>query len=90
MEMILNFLENQVFKKSSFDFYISWKLKRIILNIVWGLLNIFVFISVTNLMVQMGLEVLWLALLIVYASIYWIISTLIFDTIIGDEIDNKL
>lgn len=88
--MILNFLENQVFKKSSFDFYISWKLKRIILNIVWGLLNIFVFISVTNLMVQMGLEVLWLALLIVYASIYWIISTLIFDTIIGDEIDNKL
>lgn len=88
--MILNFLENQVFKKSSFDFYISWKLKRIILNIVWGLLNIFVFISVTNLMVQMGLEVLWLALLIVYASIYWIISTLIFDTIIGDEIDNKI
>lgn len=90
MEMILNFFENQVFKKSSFDFYISWKLKRIILNIVWGLLNIFVFISVTNLMVQMGLEVLWLALLIVYASIYWIISTLIFDTIIGDEIDNKI
>lgn len=90
MEMILNVFKNQVIKKSSFDFYISWKLKRVMLNILWGLLNIFVLIAGTNLMVQIELELLWLAVLIVYVSIYWIISTLIFDTIIGDEIDNKL
>lgn len=90
MDLIINFLENQVVKKTLLNFYVSWKLKRLILNIIWGLLNVFILIAGTNLMMQMHLEMVWLAAVIVYISIYWIISSLLFDTLIGDEIDNVL
>ena len=47
-------------------------------------------IVATNIMIAIHLELLWLAFVIIYASVYWIVSSLLLDILIGDEIDNNV
>jgi len=61
-----------------------------VLNIFWGLINITALIVATNIMIAIHLELLWLAFVIIYASVYWIVSSLLLDILIGDEIDNNV
>lgn len=95
MEILLNFFEETLIKKNSFKsnlkpFYINWKIKRTVLNIFWGLINMTALIVATNIMIANHLELLWLAFVIIYASVYWIVSSLLLDILIGDEIDNNV
>ncbi|HEY5688986.1 MAG TPA: hypothetical protein VIS27_11840 [Yeosuana sp.] len=95
MEILINFFGETSIKKNSFisnlkSLYDNWKIKRALLNIIWGLLNISALILVTNIMLAIHLEVLWLAFVIIYASVYWIFSSILIDQFIGDEIDNKM
>ena len=95
MEILLNFFEETLIKKNSFKsnlkpFYINWKIKRTVLNIFWGLINITALIVATNIMIAIHFELLWLAFVILYSAVYWILSSLLIDTLIGDEIDNKM
>ena len=95
MEILLNFFEEILIKKNSLtlnlkSFFDNWKIKRALLNILWGLMNITALIYVTNIMIAIHFELLWLAFVIIYASVYWIISSLLLDILIGDEIDNNV
>lgn len=91
--MILSFFDEKIIKnlniKLKFLFRINtWKSKRLILNIFWGLLNMSVLFYGTKQMFIMNLELLWLAFVFLYASCYWIILSILLDKLIGDEIDN--
>ena len=95
MEILLNFFEEILIKKNSLtlnlkSFFDNWKIKRAVLNIFWGLINITALIVATNIMIANHLELLWLAFVIIYASVYWIVSSLLLDILIGDEIDNNV
>ena len=95
MEILLNFFEETLIKKNSLtlnlkSFFDNWKIKRAVLNIFWGLINITALIVATNIMIAIHLELLWLAFVILYSAVYWILSSLLIDTLIGDEIDNKM
>ena len=96
MEILLNFFEETLINKNHFitsnlrRFYDNWKMKRMALNIIWGLINITTLIFLTNIMIAIHLELLWLAFVILYSAVYWILSSLLIDTLIGDEIDNKM
>jgi len=96
MEILLNFFEETLINKNHFitsnlrRFYDNWKMKRIALNIIWGLINITTLIFLTNIMIAIHFELLWLSFLILYSAVYWILSSLLIDTLIGDEIDNKM
>jgi hypothetical protein len=85
MEAILNLFQEHVIKNSNL-----WKIKRLLLHFFWGLFNITLLIIGTNYMVVYNLEFVWFTITIVYASIYWILSNLLIDSIIGDEIDNEI
>ncbi len=94
MEILINFFGETLIKKNSFisnlkSFYGHWQFKRAVLNMLWSLINITSLIFVTNVMIAIHLELLWLAFVIIYASFYWIISSLLIERLIGDEIDNK-
>jgi hypothetical protein len=93
MEMILSFFDEKIIKtqniKLKFLYRINtWKFKRLILNVLWGLLNISVLFYGTKLMFVLNLELLWLAFVLLYATCYWIILSILLDKLIGDEIDN--
>jgi aspartyl/asparaginyl beta-hydroxylase (cupin superfamily) len=95
MELLFNLYEETLIKKNSLTLnlktiYDNWKIKRALLNILWGLMNITALIYVTNIMIAIHFELLWLAFVILYASIYWIVSSLLIDILIGDEIDHKM
>jgi hypothetical protein len=85
MEAILNLFQGHVIKNSNL-----WKIKRLLLHFFWGLFNITLLIIGTNYMVVYNLEFVWFTISIAYASIYWILSNLLIDSIIGDEIDNEI
>lgn len=94
MEILLNFFEVTLIKKNSLTlnlkcFYNNWKIKRATLNILWGLFNITALLFITNIMIAIHFELIWLAFVILYASVYWVLSSILIDTLIGDEIDNK-
>ncbi|MDU8884576.1 hypothetical protein RXV94_00290 [Yeosuana sp. MJ-SS3] len=67
----------------------NWRLKRILLNIIWGALNVTVLIVITSLIIGTGWEVFWLILILMYGLIYWISAAILFDAIIGDEFDKS-
>ena len=95
MEILINFFDETLIKKNCFilnlkSFYDNWKIKRALVNIIWGLINISALIIGTNIMIAIHLELLWLAFVIIYASVYWIVSSLLIDYLIGDEIDNGM
>ncbi len=69
---------------------VSWLYKRITLHIIWGILNILGLIYIATLIKESGLEVLFLIGCFVYCSSYWLISSMLFDKLIGDEVDASL
>lgn len=68
---------------------ISWHLKRRFLNIVWVLINFTVLIIVTDVLLGSGWELIWCLGAIIYSSFSWILATLFFDALIGNEYDQK-
>tara|TARA_R110000868_G_C10941162_1_gene767110 strand:+ start:2955 stop:3251 length:297 start_codon:yes stop_codon:yes gene_type:complete len=94
MEMLLTFFEetliptNKNIKSRFLSLIYSWKFKRMVLNIIWGLLNLSLLVYGTNLFIKLGYELPWVAGVLIYASCYWIVTTILFDAIIGDEIDH--
>lgn len=94
MEILINFFDETLIKKNSLisilkPFYDNWKIKRAVLNSICFLINISVLIFATNIMMAFHLEWFWLFCIIIYASVYWILSSLLIDRLIGDEIDNN-
>ena len=67
----------------------NWHFKRTLLNIIWMFLNITVLISITSLIIGTGWETIWLIVALMYGVVYWLLATMLFDTIIGDEVDNN-
>lgn len=95
METILSLFENSLILKSPFKFsfrsaYNQYKFKRLLLNTSWGLINIFLILFGIQNMIESHFEILWIAPLIMYALSYWILTSLLIDTLIGDDIDNQL
>ncbi|MGZ0015626.1 hypothetical protein [Yeosuana sp. AK3] len=95
MEAILTLFENTLILKSPFKLsfrssYSHYKLKRLLLNTTWGFINIFMIVFAIQNMIESHFEMLWIAPLVVYALSYWIISSMLIDALIGDEIDNQL
>ncbi|NCO62363.1 MAG: hypothetical protein GW839_02170 [Flavobacteriales bacterium] len=95
MEAILTLFENTLILKSPFKLsfrssYSHYKLKRLLLNTIWGLINIFMIVFAIQNMIESHFEMLWIVPLIIYVLSYWIISSMLIDTLIGDEIDNQL
>ena len=94
MDMILALFENNLTAKKDlkFRFYKTingYKLKRTILHILWAALNFPILFYCTNLMLNINLIFVWIGILIMYMPCYWLLSSIIFDSIIGDDIDNN-
>lgn len=68
---------------------LNWYIKRTILNVIWGILNISVLIAITSLILGTGWEIIWLIFTLMYGSIYWILAAMLFDAIIGDEFEGN-
>ena len=66
----------------------SWPLKRLALNIGWGIANLFLLIYGSFAVIGTSLEIIWFIAVIIYAFCYWILAAKIFDILIGDEIDS--
>ncbi|MCF8274546.1 MAG: hypothetical protein K9I95_12010 [Flavobacteriaceae bacterium] len=91
--MVLTYIEEKIIKNYPIKLklqnrLITWEIKRLTLTVLWGLLNVSGLFYITKLMIDLDLELIWLAFALLYASCYWIISNIILDKIIGDEIDN--
>lgn len=67
---------------------VDWLFKRIILHIIWGILNIVGLVYISTLISGTGWELVFLIGGLIYCLSYWIITCIIFDKLIGDEIDN--
>lgn len=65
----------------------DWRLKRLTLNISWGLINLIFFVYSSLAIIGSSWEIIWFMVIIIYAGSYWILSAKIFDILIGDEID---
>ena len=65
----------------------SWLFKRIMLNIVWFIINLIGLIAVSVIMNKYfpNWILLWYALVFIYGISYRLISMIIFDVLIGDE-----
>ena len=69
---------------------INWKYKRIMLHIIWGALNVLSLVYMLTLFIDSDWGVLFLIVGLIYCSLYWLITSILFDILIGDEIDNNL
>ncbi len=92
MEILLSIFEKKIIKYHTVlanlkRFYETQKTKRILLNIIWGIINITALMFVTNIMIAFHLELIWSSFVLLYASVYWVVSSLLIDALIGDEID---
>lgn len=80
-------------KIASFDFLlngnISWPLKRRLLNILWVLINLVVLSVTTHILLESGWEIIWGLGVLVYSSISWILADMLFNSLIGDEFNQK-
>lgn len=85
-------LKNHInFKKIKLNsFKSSWRTKRLILNIIWGIMNLFILILLTSIILKSDSAPIYLIGIFIYASVYWIISAWLFDFLIGDEVDEVL
>ena len=79
----------KIFINNNFVEKYSWRFKRTLLNLLWGLINLIILVYVTTLLIGTGWEFVWFIVSLMYGSVYWIIATLIFDALIGDEFDHK-
>lgn len=70
------------------SFVLNWSLKRMALNILWGIINLSLLGYGSILMINTSWEIIWFAIVLIYTLSYWIISSLLIDRLIGDEIDN--
>ena len=66
---------------------VGWLYKRIALHIIWGILNILGLIYISRLIKEFDLELVFLIGCLVYCSSYWLITSILFDKLIGDEVD---
>ena len=66
----------------------NWLLKRIVLHIIWGVINLAALIYFSTIITGTPWEFFFLAFGIIYCTAYWIIASKIFDKLIGDEIEN--
>jgi len=64
-----------------------WQIKRAILNIAWAFINISFLVAITTKVIGTEWEVMWLTAVIIYATVYGILASRLFDALIGDEID---
>lgn len=78
----------KIFLYSSILSDYSWSFKRIMLNLIWGLLNVASLIFITTIVIGTKLEIIWYTTVILYVFVYWILATMLFDKLIGDGIDN--
>lgn len=69
---------------------VDWLYKRITLHIIWGIINILGLIYLYTLIKETSLELLFLIGCLIYFSSYWLISSILFDMLIGDEVDASL
>ena len=69
---------------------VKWFPKRIILHLIWGSLNILGFIYISTIIIGSGWESVFVICGLIYYSAYWLITSILFDKLIGDEIDNAL
>ncbi|WP_188654043.1 hypothetical protein [Yeosuana aromativorans] len=67
----------------------TYKFKRTMLHILWAALNFPVLYFCTNVMINMNLTFVWIGTVILYMPCYWLLSSILFDYIIGDDIDNN-
>ena len=82
-------MNNKILISDSFFGKTNWQYKRIGLNLIWGLINITVLVYITTQIMGTGWKFIWFGLALIYALLYWILATMIFDAIIGDEVDNN-
>lgn len=93
MDMIFALFENnltakQAFKSKLQDILSSYQFKRTVLHILWAIFNLPLLVYGTNLMLNLDLVFVWIGIVIMYMPCYWILSSILFDNIIGDDIDN--
>lgn len=68
----------------------SWQTKRLFLNMTWGILNLFILILLTSLILNSEHALIYIIGIFMYVSAYWIISASLFDFLIGNEVDEAL
>lgn len=78
MKKIKIFLTNGIMVKY------SWKFKRTLLNLLWGLTNVIVLAYISTLIIGTGWEYIWLAFVAMYCTISWILASILFDFLIGE------
>tara|TARA_R110002049_G_scaffold219075_3_gene390811 strand:+ start:1838 stop:2134 length:297 start_codon:yes stop_codon:yes gene_type:complete len=66
---------------------VNWVFKRIMLHIIWGVLNILAMFTVYNTITETLWELVFLIGCLIYCASYWLITSVLFDRLIGDEID---
>jgi hypothetical protein len=69
---------------------VDWNFKRIILHIIWGAINILGLAYILTLFIDSDWGLIFLIFVLIYCSLYWLITTILIDLLIGDEIDNRL
>lgn len=67
---------------------LSWQKKRMALHVIWAIINLtflsFCFYNISG----SDLEFLFLIVMFLYCAVYWMLACLLFDKIIGLEVDN--
>lgn len=94
MDTILALFQNNLITKKDlksrfFNTINTYKFKRSMLHFLWAALNFPVLFFCTNVMIKMDLTWVWIGTVILYMPCYWLLSSILFDYIIGDDIDNN-
>lgn len=94
MDTILALFQNNLTTKKDlksrfFNTINTYKFKRGMLHLLWAALNFPVLFFCTNVMIKMDLTWVWIGTVILYMPCYWLLSSILFDYIIGDDIDNN-
>ncbi|MGC1204397.1 MAG: hypothetical protein WA839_05885 [Flavobacteriaceae bacterium] len=91
LHLIANFLEKtNPYTSNKNRKEVNWFTKRIILHLIWGSVNILGLIYFSTMIIGSGWEFIIVICGFIYCSAYWLITSILFDKLIGDEIDNAL
>lgn len=66
----------------------NWPKKRMTLHFIWALLNLTILSFCFKYIIGSDWEVPFVIATFFYCSVYWMLTTIIFDKLIGDKSDN--
>ncbi len=66
----------------------DWLVKRTLLHILWAFINITTLIFVYSLVSNTKWTPVFIVGCLLYCLFYWLLSSIMFDKLIGDEIDH--